>query len=436
MSSVFLCHNSKDKLFVRELAERLKLDGVRVWLDEAELNIGDSLINRISGGIKDMDYVAVIISKNSIDSSWVQKEISLAMSKEIAGREVSVLPILVDKCSLPETLADKLYADFTLRENYEDEYSKLLRAMDVASTSKAKSQDQNRLTQNMSISDDTEQNQTADVHIVGIDTNCTQQDKESRMYESDRWRKTGLAAKFEQFRQNIELTKNQRDRIVNSHTHLRQNNLRTLSYIDDAFLTGSYKRHTMIKPPNDVDLFVVINHSHHEITPNAVLKKLKRDLSDFYPNSVVRQDKPCIVLDFNHCAFELTPAIKINQYLGFSYYIPSQGGNTWMQVEDPRNLEQQLSHANRSLSGMLTPLIKMMKVCKRQNNLKGKKSFELENLAINSLQYIDNYRGGVQELLKAYDWIDYSQSCSIEAMTDEKFASYCRSTLFGMDFPE
>ena len=161
MPSVFLCHNSKDKPFVRKLAKRCASDGVQVWFDEAELNIGDSLIEKISGGIKNMEYVAVIISKNSIESCWVQKEISLAMSKEIAGRRVTVLPILVNKCSLPEALADKVYADFTLRENYEDEYSKLLRAMDVASISKARSQDQNRSKQEMSISDAIEQNQTA-----------------------------------------------------------------------------------------------------------------------------------------------------------------------------------------------------------------------------------------------------------------------------------
>ena len=39
--SIFLSHNSKDKPFVRKLAERLKRHGVSVWLDEAELNIGD-----------------------------------------------------------------------------------------------------------------------------------------------------------------------------------------------------------------------------------------------------------------------------------------------------------------------------------------------------------------------------------------------------------
>ena len=256
------------------------------------------------------------------------------------------------------------------------------------------------------------------------------------MFEFDSSRRTGLPAKFEQFRQNIELTENQREKIISTHTHLRENNLIQLSYVTNSFLTGSYKKRTMIKPPNDVDIFVLIDYSQYEITPNAVLKKLKRDLSSAYPNSSVRQDKPCVVLDFLHCKFELTPAINVNQFSGFGYYIPAQGENTWRQVEDPGILEQQLSDANKRLNGMLTPLIKMMKVCKRHNDIKGKKSFELENLAINSLHHISSYRDGVQHLLRVYNWLDFAQRYSIENMNDQDFASYCRTTLFGNDFPQ
>lgn len=131
MSSVFLSHNSKDKPWVRNLAERLISDGVLVWLDEAEINIGDSLIDKISSGINDMEFVAAIISSNSIESSWVQKELSIAMSKEVSSRAVTVLPIVIEKCSLPTSLSDKLYADFTDPERFENEYSRLLRAIGI-----------------------------------------------------------------------------------------------------------------------------------------------------------------------------------------------------------------------------------------------------------------------------------------------------------------
>ncbi|TGL45675.1 toll/interleukin-1 receptor domain-containing protein [Leptospira meyeri] len=129
MSSVFLSHNSIDKPFVRTLAERLSNDGILVWLDEAEINIGDSLIERISSGIEEMDFVAAIISQNSITSPWVQKEISLAMNKEIKGKKVAVLPILIDNSKLPASIADKLYADFTDPTKFDDSYQNLIRAI-------------------------------------------------------------------------------------------------------------------------------------------------------------------------------------------------------------------------------------------------------------------------------------------------------------------
>ena len=248
---------------------------------------------------------------------------------------------------------------------------------------------------------------------------------------------TGLPAKFEEFRQNIELTENQRADIIGSHTHLRQRNLIPLSYVRETFLTGSYKKRTMIRPPDDVDIFVEINYGQGQVTPSSVLSWLKRDLSGAYPSSIVRQDKPCIALDFSHCKFELTPAIPVNYYTDFGYYIPAQGQNAWVQVESPKLLEDRLSSANTRLNGLLVPLIKMMKACKRYNNIDGIKSFEMEDRAIGSLHYVSDYRDGVQKLLRLYNWSDKSRSYwEIESMTDPEFASYCRMVLFGYDFPE
>ena len=179
MSSVFLSHNSKDKPWVRTLAERLIADEVIVWLDEAEINIGDSLIEKISAGIQDMKFVAAIISKNSVESSWVQKEISLAMSKEIAGREVTVLPLVIDNCELPISLSDKLYADFTNPNDFETSYSKLLRALGVKEAPKAIKQQntsQPKPSKVNSLVNDVPLEQ--EIKIVGIVKESTQQDRE------------------------------------------------------------------------------------------------------------------------------------------------------------------------------------------------------------------------------------------------------------------
>jgi len=113
MIKVFLSHSSKDKAFARKLSEELRANGVDVWIDEAELRIGDSLIDKIGSAINEADFIAVILSPNSVNSSWVQKELSLALTKEFANKNVKVLPILKEPCEIPHFLQGKLYADFT-----------------------------------------------------------------------------------------------------------------------------------------------------------------------------------------------------------------------------------------------------------------------------------------------------------------------------------
>lgn len=132
MQSIFLSHSWKDKFFARKLAEELEEVGIKVWIDEAELKVGDSLIHKISEAIEKTDYIVAILSHSSVSSSWVQKELALAMTKEIAGKKVTVLPILIEKCEIPDFLKDKVYADFTDPLNFEAPFLRLLRAVGVS----------------------------------------------------------------------------------------------------------------------------------------------------------------------------------------------------------------------------------------------------------------------------------------------------------------
>ena len=139
MPSVFLSHNSRDKPFVRRLARRLASQNVVVWLDEAKLRIGDSLLNRISEAIYDVDFVIVVISRNSVVSPWVEKELSLAMSKELEMRSVSVLPIRLDDSEIPASLHDKLYADFRDPAQFDIQLRRLLDTMGMPLRKRGKS---------------------------------------------------------------------------------------------------------------------------------------------------------------------------------------------------------------------------------------------------------------------------------------------------------
>jgi TIR domain len=119
MSSIFLAHSSKDKHFVRRLANALQGRGFRVWLDTGELQVGDSLFEKIGDAIRDMEFLGVVLSPNSAKSSWVQREVEVALQHEIASNRTKVLPILYKSCTVPAFLQSRLWADFTKRGSFD-----------------------------------------------------------------------------------------------------------------------------------------------------------------------------------------------------------------------------------------------------------------------------------------------------------------------------
>lgn len=129
---IFVSHTGKDKPFVRQLAKDLKARGVpKVWVDEAEIEIGDSLTEKIDQGMQETRFIGVVLSAKSIAAPWVKKELDIAMNREISEGEVVVLPLLIEKCDIPRFLSGKLYADFTDNEQYEESLKKLLRKLRI-----------------------------------------------------------------------------------------------------------------------------------------------------------------------------------------------------------------------------------------------------------------------------------------------------------------
>lgn len=132
MGRVFLSHNHLDKPFVRMIAEDIKASGLQIWLDEVELKVGDSLILRIAKAIGDAAHVVAFLSKNSLGSKWVEKELSIATTLGINGNRVIVLPLLLGEIKtedIPTFLIDQLYADFRRPERYDSAFRDLLRRL-------------------------------------------------------------------------------------------------------------------------------------------------------------------------------------------------------------------------------------------------------------------------------------------------------------------
>lgn len=89
----FICHASEDKeSFVRPLAMGLSEEGLNIWFDEFELNVGDSLRQSIDRGLTISNYGIVVLSEAFFEKRWPQYELDGLVAREIDGENL-ILPI-------------------------------------------------------------------------------------------------------------------------------------------------------------------------------------------------------------------------------------------------------------------------------------------------------------------------------------------------------
>lgn len=110
---VFISHASEDKdEVVRPLAKALVGHGLKVWYDEFELRIGDSLRRKIDNGLSNSRFGVVVLSRNFIRKGWTNYELDGIITKAVSGEQV-MLPLWhnITKQEIVDyspSLADKL----------------------------------------------------------------------------------------------------------------------------------------------------------------------------------------------------------------------------------------------------------------------------------------------------------------------------------------
>lgn len=110
---VFISHASEDKdEVVRPLANALKSGGLKVWYDEFELKIGDSLRRKIDKGLAKSRFGVVVLSKSFFQKGWTNYELDGIVTRAVTGEQV-ILPIWhnITKSEVIDyspSLADKL----------------------------------------------------------------------------------------------------------------------------------------------------------------------------------------------------------------------------------------------------------------------------------------------------------------------------------------
>lgn len=191
---------------------------------------------------------------------------------------------------------------------------------------------------------------------------------------------TTIPEGFKKLRENLEITA-----LQESTVSTRQQDVRSVVEAEmavlDSFLTGSYRRSTMISPLGeaDVDIFVVLDPKHYSANGySALLDTLQRVLKKTYTKSpAISKNGQAVTITFTDFRVDVVPGFNRK---GGGYLIPNTELQKWIST-DPKKHVDMWTDANKARRGDLVPLIKMIKGWNKSRDLL--RSFHLEVLILN-----------------------------------------------------
>jgi hypothetical protein len=125
---VFISYSAKDKAVVRPLAERLRMDGLKVWFDKWEIKPKASKatrIKKIEEGLEHSRVLVLCMSANAFGSDWAQLESQTLRFCDPLNRERRFIPLRLDDAPIKGSLAQFFYINWRPSDR-EQEYAKPL----------------------------------------------------------------------------------------------------------------------------------------------------------------------------------------------------------------------------------------------------------------------------------------------------------------------
>ncbi len=109
---VFLSYSSKDKNIVHDLANRLKQDGLRVWLDKWEIKPGNLIPLKIQEGLEKSHTLLMCMSPAYFESEWGRMEHYTLLFRDPINKQRRLIPLLIADCIRPDFIAYLAYIDW------------------------------------------------------------------------------------------------------------------------------------------------------------------------------------------------------------------------------------------------------------------------------------------------------------------------------------
>lgn len=187
---------------------------------------------------------------------------------------------------------------------------------------------------------------------------------------------------FERLRSNLELTGLQETTVATRQKNVRAAVASQLVVVDD-FLTGSYRRQTLIGPLKsaDVDIVVVLDRGYRDRGARAVLELVKKALlSEYTRTPAISRNGQAVTITFTDFVVDVVPAFVLPWWTwNDGFEICDSGSNSWITTDPKKHVELSAA-ANRAHGGHLIPRIKQLKAWNR--TVGGPlRSFHLEALA-------------------------------------------------------
>jgi hypothetical protein len=152
----------------------------------------------------------------------------------------------------------------------------------------------------------------------------------------------------------------------------------------DSFLTGSYRRGTMIAPLKDadVDVFVVLDSGHFQKNgQSALLQSVKKTLKKTYPMTLdISPNGQAVTITFTDFKVDVVPSFYRK---GGGFFIPDANRSAWIPT-DPKQHVELWAASNKAHNGDLVPVLKMLKAWNKSRGMF--RSFHLEALAYTILK--------------------------------------------------
>ncbi len=120
---IFVSYSQKDIKFVKKVSETLSEKGYDVWYDIENIGGGVVWAKEIQKAIRDAELFLLIVSPNSIESDWVQKEFLYA-----SARDIPIVTAQYVNCMMPDWL-DATYHISSTEGNIEDASKRISREL-------------------------------------------------------------------------------------------------------------------------------------------------------------------------------------------------------------------------------------------------------------------------------------------------------------------